>query len=528
MKITVVYNEPLSRPGDIDHEAEAGVLESVCALSKSLSNHGHDVRLAPIGLDPWKFLAKLGPQNLPDVVLNLCEALRGRGDGEPHLAATLEYLGVPYTGSGPECLALVRDKARAKAWLQFCGVLTAPFVRVSLGEDQAIEFPGPGPWFIKPATEDASQGIDQGSVVESMSEAMTRIGEATARYGTVLIEPYIAGREFNVAVMALPDPVTLPIAQIEFQSDPSVRWPIVSYESKWVPGSPGYRTTPVTCPALIDEELELALRKTALEAFQSTGCRDYARIDIRVDSAGRPWVLEVNANPDLSPEAGFARSLIASGRSYEDFTDQLVRHARSRSMPSNVVGPAVDGTSHAAGDANTTTRPKNFPETSDPIIRPLEATDLDPLIQIVENCGNFRPEEVEIAREVLTDALEQGPEGDYRTCVLASREIVLGFSVHGRVPMTDGTWDLYWIAIDPTCQGRGVGRKLLAHVEERVKEARGRWLIAETSTIPSYDGTRAFYAKNGYQIVGNIPDFYTAGDGRVTYGKDLLNPLMST
>jgi len=184
---------------------------------------------------------------------------------------------------------------------------------------------------VKPEAEDASLGIDQGSVARSSEELDAAVARLRAKQkGDLLVEAYLPGREFNVGVIALPHLEALPVAEIVYDM-PVGSWPILTYDAKWAPGSAEDRASVPRCPALIDRNLTDELSKLAVNAFRSTGCRDYARVDFRLDEEGRPRILEVNPNPDIGPGAGWARALRASGRDYDATLAALVHQAWNRS-----------------------------------------------------------------------------------------------------------------------------------------------------------------------------------------------------
>jgi GNAT superfamily N-acetyltransferase len=380
-----------------------------------------------------------------------------------------------------------------------------------------------GKLFVKPAAEDASLGIDDRSVVESWAELEAKIPELQHRYGDVLVERYLDGREFNVGIIALPKPQALPIAEIEFQLDDQFRWPIVTYSSKWTTDSPGYRATPVRCPALVDEDTAARIRETALISFVATGCRDYARVDLRLTPDGGIYVLEVNANPDAGPSAGLARALGVAGIPYGHFVEQLVNAAFMRNVTaasSRPGGPTGGSPDRQIGDTSTDAfRAVRRTNTSALRTRALIARDKTALLEILVACQMFRPDEIEVASEVLDEALRDAAAAHYQVLVAEADGQPVGWSCHGRVPLTDATYDLYWIAVHPSEQSRGVGRVLLAEVERLLLQAGARWLLAETSSSSIYDRTRAFYERAGFEIVGNVPQFYRPDDGRITFGK---------
>ncbi len=330
LDILLLYNEPILSADDPDWASEAGVLESVEAVSDALLARGHAVRRSPVGSSPSELLGPLSRITPPDVVFNLFEGLSGVGRGESEIAGLVELLGHSLTGSPAECLALVRDKARTKWLLSGAGLSTPAFLLVAADEpvdgDQLDALLAQGPLIVKPAHEDASLGIGPESVVTQFEALLRQIERVRDRYGPVLVEQFIVGREFNAALLAIDKPGLLPLAEIEFALDGPPGWQIVTYEAKWAAGSVADRGTPARCPAQVDATTAERIGKIALAAFRLTGCRDYARVDLRMDGQGRVYVLEVNANPDIGPTAGFARALRAGGWSYEDFVDRLVQN----------------------------------------------------------------------------------------------------------------------------------------------------------------------------------------------------------
>ncbi len=155
--------------------------------------------------------------------------------------------------------------------------------------------------------------------------------------------------------------------------------------------------------------------------------------------------------------------------------------------------------------------------------RPLRAADRGPLTEVLEATGAFTGEEVEVALELIDLGLGDPPSHDYLFLVATSDDErrVLGYVCWGPVPLTQGVFDLYWIAVDPREQGGGVGRRLMAAAEDAVRAAAGRMVLVETAGKPEYAATRAFYERIGYREVARIPDFYRIGDDKVIYGKGL-------
>jgi ribosomal protein S18 acetylase RimI-like enzyme len=323
---------------------------------------------------------------------------------------------------------------------------------------------------------------------------------------SVLIERYIAGQEFNVGIIELPELHVLPLSEIEFRKTSEMRWPILTYSGKWISGSAADRATPVCCPAKVDPELSRQIIAAATEAYRLTGCRDYARVDLRVDQQGNIFVLEVNANPDLSPNAGLARMLNADGIEYSQFVKRLVLAAAGRK---------AEGKTQKAENRSRSDNPTQV------IVRQLASGDREKLLELTRDCGVFCPDEIDVADELLCEAERNGAAGHYQVLVAESANRVVGWACYGRVPMTDATFDLYWVVVSPEAQRRGIGRRLVEVAEVRIRAIGGRWILAETSSTDAYNSTREYYRRCGYRVLSEISDFYRPGDGKITFGKRL-------
>ncbi|MCA1563998.1 MAG: D-alanine--D-alanine ligase, partial [Acidobacteria bacterium] len=333
------YNEPLLPADHPDAESEHTVVAIARAMADILVQQEFRVKLLGLARNPavlWQELKKVKPA----VVLNLFEGNPDNSATESYVAGLLEWSGIPYTGSPPPALSLARAKHTAKTLLRGAGLPTADFLVVQ-------ELPAPEctlgwPVIIKPAEQDASIGLDQDSVCTTQYQLDQRVAYILETYGApVLIEQYIAGREFNVALVELPELQTLPPAEIEFKARPGA-WPILTYAGKWKRGSEEYTSTPPKYPADITPRLAKKLGAIALKAYRLIGCRDYARVDFRVTADGKPYILEVNPNPEISDEAGFAGCLGSGHFPYREFIVRLIRHALARGSrpgPSVAVAP---------------------------------------------------------------------------------------------------------------------------------------------------------------------------------------------
>lgn len=327
-RVAVLFNAPMLSPDHPDSASEADVAGVARAVAEGLAREGFDAWPVPAGPPVERVLVLLADPS-PDVVFNLIEGFGGASSGEAHVTGLLELLGLPYTGCPPGAQALCHSKARTKAILRGSGLPTARFAVVRPG-DPVPRWDGPWPAIVKPEAEDASLGIDQGSVAGSPEAIVEGVARLRVRHGGgVLIEAYLPGREFNLGILALSEPEALPVAEIVYQM-PEGSWPILTYHAKWAVGSVEDLASRPRCPAEIGPDLAGELARLAVDAFRATGCRDYARVDLRLGAGGAPMILEVNPNPDIGPSAGWARALRASGRGYDATLARLARQALER------------------------------------------------------------------------------------------------------------------------------------------------------------------------------------------------------
>jgi D-alanine-D-alanine ligase len=521
--VLVLFNQPSPYTRPQDRAAEAGVLEAVGTALAALARAGYSVETLGLTDDWLPLVERLRLE--PAVVVNFCEGLAGRAAGEAHVAGLLELMHVPYTGSTPDAILLCLNKVRTKRLLAGSGLPTPPFLELhprdilldAQLQQRLAEHGVCWPVIVKPAGEDASQGIHQSSVAQDAAELRRAAERAAASYGyPVLVEQYVAGREFNIAVIDDLEPQALPIAEIVFDAAAGIRWPIVTYDAKWSIGSDEDRATVPRCPAELDAATAQRLAGLALEAVRVTGCRDYARIDLRLTADGRPFILEVNANPDLSPNGGLVHQLAAAGIAHEDFVVRLIERAVERHESGAARTPEAppQGASRVVVAARESAGPRVE-------LRPLRPGDRDAIRELLQHCGNFRPEEIEVGVQLVDEALARNSVEDYHFVVVTVAGRVAGYTCFGPVPLSDGVWDLYWIAVDPSQQGLGLGNRLHVATERHVQSAGGRLLLAETSSLPNYAAARAFYLRQGYQLLERLADFYRPGDDRLTFGKRL-------
>jgi len=330
MNVAVCYNltAPVPNRGEVlDRIAEQGAAREAKAVADALFVLGHKAFIVPFGDDPAAFLGKLKVPRL-DLIVNICEGVWGDSHRELHAAALLELTGLPVTGSGPLALGITQDKLRTKDLL-LANNLPTPRYFVARRNEPLTATALTWPLIVKPRCEDASQGITEASVVDDFPALQKQVDYIHRTYSQdALVEEFIPGREINAAVLGNAcDALVLPLSEIRF--DPALPRPIVSYAGKWLEETEDYLGTMSTCPAALTEADITAIKAVALAAFHITGCRDYARVDIRLHD-GTPYILEVNANPDISPEAGLARSANVYGLNYPDLIGSIIDAARRR------------------------------------------------------------------------------------------------------------------------------------------------------------------------------------------------------
>ncbi len=270
----------------------------------------------------------------PTFVFNIAEGLYGVSR-EAQLPAMLELLQIPYLGSDPLTLALCLDKGRTKEILAYHGVRTAPFVIVSTMdelEDARVRFP----LIVKPLHEGSSKGIYNSCVVRNSEELEREVQTIIEHYHEpVLVEEFLAGREFTVAIMGNGSALTvLPIVEISFAALPAGMNPIYSYEAKWIWDKAENPLEIFSCPAHIPDPLAAAIESLCKRTYQVLRCRDWSRIDVRLDGQGHPHILEVNPLPGILPRpednSCFPKAARAAGMSYGQLINSVLDCAMDR------------------------------------------------------------------------------------------------------------------------------------------------------------------------------------------------------
>ena len=334
LRIGLAYNEkpstedePPGSPRPIDDRfAEWDDPSTIAAVDAALAGAGDVIRLEA----DESFPARLR-ETRPDIVFNIAEGLHGP-NREAHIPAICEFFDVPYTGSDPLTLCLSLDKRRAKEVWAAAGVPTPDGVVVSGPADRNHALSVTVPAMVKPLFEGSSKGIPEAALCASADDVLARVDAVLAEYRQpALVEEFLPGREFTVAVVGNGAAArALPIVEIRFDALPAGSKPIYGYEAKWIWDTPAQPLQIFRCPAELDSALQEEITRTALGAFRALGCRDWGRVDLRLDAAGRPRVLEMNPLPGVLPDpeqnSCFPKAARAAGMGYDDLI-RTVLHA---------------------------------------------------------------------------------------------------------------------------------------------------------------------------------------------------------
>ena len=284
-----------------------------------------------------------------DLVVNLCdEGLYNDARKELHIPSLLEMLGCPYTGSGPQCLAFCYDKSLVR------GIAKEMDIPVPEGcfikpQDDIFQLAFGFPVIIKPNFGDSSFGITQRSVAHTMEELVNAVAEIREKFGyekPILVEEFLTGKDFTVGIIGnLPDSYTvLPIVEEDYSTLPPELPRICGYEAKWLPDSPYWNLKSI--PANLPDDMEKFVVECCLKLLERLECRDYCRLDWRIDSKGNPKILEVNPNPGWCWDGHMAKMAKITGMSYSEMLAAILRAAEERL---GVQTPAGAGSPEAAG-----------------------------------------------------------------------------------------------------------------------------------------------------------------------------------
>ena len=321
----------IAAPDDVYAEWDAP--ETIAAVERALSPLGEVIRLEATPDFPQRLR-----ETRPDIVFNMAEGLTGQ-NREAHVPAICEFYGVAYSGSDPFTLSLALHKARTKQLLQFYGIPTAPFALVdSLAEANAVRRANllRYPLFAKPVQEGSSKGITEKNYIRDGDELLAVVAELLEVYEQpVLLEEFLPGAEFTCGVIGnSKEARVLPIVAIRFDVLPEGALPIYGYEAKWVWDRPDRPLQMFDCPARIPEDLRASIEEVTLRAYRAVGCRDWSRIDVRLDGRGTPNIVEINPLPGILPNpednSCLPKAAAAAGMSYDELIQSCLLAAARR------------------------------------------------------------------------------------------------------------------------------------------------------------------------------------------------------
>ena len=326
VRVAVLYTSVFEALKDVKEEnrEDMDLATNARSVAETLRSAGHDARTITFGTDPGELISQLRASGA-EAVFNLSECPDLSPEKELHACALLELLRLPYTGNGPLALGVCNSKALAKQLMIANGI---PTPRFRLYTDDPADEPGLSfPLVVKPANEDGSAGITEDSVVADLAGLRRQVKWLREGFRQdSLVEEFVDGREFNVGLLGNgteSDPHrSLPPAELVYRNP---RWRLCTYDSKWNPSHPSYAEIAPVCPAVVSPETAARLSEVTLACARIFGLAGYARVDFRMNSNGELFVLEVNPNPDISPDAGMSRAARAAGLSYPGLILEILR-----------------------------------------------------------------------------------------------------------------------------------------------------------------------------------------------------------
>jgi D-alanine-D-alanine ligase len=326
--IGIVHNEPIAE-GQPNWESSVDVMEQVDAIEASLTELGYRSARIAFNRDLGRFVHETEEARIA-MAFNLCESVDDNPQFVAHPAAVLELMEIPFTGSPSSALMATTDKHSFKMMLRAAGLNTPASLLFSGEEDinfSHMRFPV----ILKPQFQDASIGIDQESVISDPDLVTGACRDLFSKYGPILVEEYIDGREFNISLIGSSQPEVFPVAEIDFTGYPDSLHRIVGYRAKWEPESVEYRESRRIFPTLSDDVYR-KMSSVSAECYTLFGLRDYGRVDLRLDRSGKIYVLEINANPCLSPDAGFPAAAQQSGLGYTAMVEKIMTFVSARAV----------------------------------------------------------------------------------------------------------------------------------------------------------------------------------------------------
>jgi D-alanine-D-alanine ligase len=332
LHIALVYNAYTEGTPELpeDRAGSEDLRTQMRLIARTLRRLGHTVTVLPLALDLFGFQRRMRRLQ-PDVVFNLYDDVVHGAIYDMRLAALVRMMGFPMTGSPALALGLTRYKFMTASLLAGAGIPIPPNTAILETVRAVDQHKWQFPIIVQASQEHAGIGLDRHSVVHSKKDLRLKVREIVQNYNQpALAQHFLPGREFNVGIVGGNRMRVLPLAEVDYTELPGGIPPIMSYAAKWVETSAEYQHTRVICPANVEPEQARQISSVALHAFRAVGGRGYGRVDMRLDEADRPCVLEVNCNPCLDQGIGLARSAESAGISYAQLLQMIIRAALER------------------------------------------------------------------------------------------------------------------------------------------------------------------------------------------------------
>jgi len=332
--VIILYNYYKSWKAD-EYQDALRLLEVMVDGLKAL---GHTVKVVEFWKDVRPALEGFDPNEW--VIFQWCEGVEDEVGGDARICADLDEMGFAYTGNSPTTLRLSVEKGKVKKVLDRWKIPT-PAGREFASPDEITTWQH-WPSIVKPVSQHCSAGVNRDAVVHNLKELKARVAYVNNEFKeAALVEKFVDGREINVGVWGNGRPRVLPLREIDFSRIANPLHRMVTWDSKWVPDSQDWNTQPVITDVDVHPEIRARIEEIVLKTYRVFDCRDYARVDLRLDSDGQPYVIDVNPNPDITYEGGFAGGCAAAGYNYGEAISNIISMAVARRNRRNALANSL-------------------------------------------------------------------------------------------------------------------------------------------------------------------------------------------
>jgi D-alanine-D-alanine ligase len=342
LHVALVYNADAGIIPDTpeDRGSTADLRHMIRDMARVVRSLGHRVTVLPLARDLFPFQRKLRRLD-PDVVFNQYDDVVHGALYEMRFAAMVRMMGFPLTGSPALALGLSRYKHMSASLLHGLGIPIPPCTELLERVGDVDRHEWRFPLIVQPSQEHAGIGLDRHSIVQSKKALRQQVRRIVQTYNQpALVQLFLPGREFNVGIVGGKRARVMPLAEVNYEELPADIPPIMSYAAKWIETSMEYKKTSVICPAVVEPELARQVADIAMRAWRAVSAWGYGRVDIRLDEAGLPRVLEVNCNASLEEGVALARSADKAGISYPQLI-QMILDAALEGPPYDVNIPML-------------------------------------------------------------------------------------------------------------------------------------------------------------------------------------------